>query len=377
MFSMENNRSSDDQKIYVTRPFLPPLEEFMPFLRQIWDSKSLTNFGPFHRQLEERLCEYLGVEYISLLNNGTNALIVALKALDVSGEVITTPYSFAATTHALAWCNIKPVFVDIDPCTLNLDPSKLEEVITPQTSAILPVHCYGNPCDVDSIQAIADAFNLKVIYDAAHAFGVKCHCGSLLNHGDLSVLSFHATKVFNTFEGGAIISRDSKTKERIDLLTNFGFDHEDNVVASGTNAKLNEFQAALGLLQLDYIDQVLSRRAEIDARYREAIHEIAGLTCISKRHQEVANYSYFPILVEDDYPLSRNDLCLRLKNDGIIARKYFFPLISQYPVYRDLPSASDSRLTVSAEAASRVLCLPIYPELTSSDQARVIRLLCY
>lgn len=372
---MENNRSSKDQQIYVTRPFLPPLEEFMPFLRQIWDSRYLTNFGPFHRQLEERLCEYLGVEYISLFNNGTNALVVALKALDVSGEVITTPYSFAATTHALAWSNIKPVFVDIDPCTLNLDPSKIAEAITPQTSAILPVHCYGNPCDVDSIQAVADAFNLKVIYDAAHAFGVKCHCGSLLNHGDLSVLSFHATKVFNTFEGGAIISKDSKTKERIDRLKNFGFDNEDNVVATGINAKLNEFQAALGLLQLDYIDQALSRRAEIDARYREAIHKIPGLACMSKSHLEVANYSYFPIFVKDEYPLGRNDLCLRLKDDGIIARRYFYPLISQYPMYRELSSASDSRLIVAAEAASRVLCLPIYPELTASDQARVIRLL--
>lgn len=374
---MNNSESINQHQIYVTKPFLPPLEKLMPFLVEIWETRILTNGGPFSRQLEEKLCSYLGVDYISLFNNGTNALITSLKALGVSGEVITTPYSFVATAHALMWSSIRPVFVDIDPCTLNLDPAKIEEAITPLTSAILPVHCYGKPCDVDAIQKVADAYSLKVIYDAAHAFGVKCHCGSVLNHGDLSVLSFHATKAFNTFEGGAIICRDLKTKEYIDKLKNFGFANEESVVTVGINSKMNEFQAAIGLLQLDYIDHILSRRAKIDACYRNAVDQISGLVCMSAYNQEVANHTYFPILVQDEYPLSRDGLYKRLQAGGINARRYFYPLITQFPVYRDFPSASSTNLPVAEELASRVLCLPIYPELTESDQARIINLLSH
>ncbi len=262
---MKNNN------IFVTKPTLPPLEEFVPYLQQIWDNKVLTNGGPFHEQLEQELCEYLGVEHICLFTNGTIALVTALQALRITGEVITTPYSFVATSHSLLWNGIKPVFADIDPNTLNLDPARIEAAITPQTTAIMPVHCYGHPCDVDAIQKIADNYNLKVIYDAAHAFGVQCHCGSVLNHGDLSVLSFHATKVFNTFEGGAIVCPDAKTKVRIDQLKNFGHVGEVTVVAPGINGKMSEFNAALGLLQLKYIDQALARRKEIDAAYRERL----------------------------------------------------------------------------------------------------------
>jgi dTDP-4-amino-4,6-dideoxygalactose transaminase len=269
-----------DPPIYVTQPYLPPLEEFIPYLEQIWASKRVTNNGPFHQQLERALCEYLGVEHLALFANGTLALVTALQALRITGEVITTPYSFVATAHSLLWNGITPVFVDIDPDTLNLDPTKIEAAITPQTTAILPVHCYGNPCDVDAIQEIADNYNLKVIYDAAHAFGVQCHCGSVLKHGDLSVLSFHATKVFNTFEGGAIICPDAKTKRHIDHLKNFGFVNETTVVASGINGKMSEFSAALGLLQLRHVDQVIERRREIDKMYREALKDVPGIACV-------------------------------------------------------------------------------------------------
>ena len=286
--------------IYVAQPALPPLEEFIPYLQQIWDSKILTNGGPFHQQLEKELCEYLGVEHICLFTNGTIALVTALQALRITGEVITTPYSFVATSHSLLWNGIKPVFVDIDPNTLNLDPARIEAAITPLTTAIMPVHCYGYPCDVDAIQKIADNYNLKVIYDAAHAFGVQCHCGSVLNHGDLSVLSFHATKVFNTFEGGAIVCPDAKTKVRIDQLKNFGHVGEVTVVAPGINGKMSEFNAALGLLQLKYIDQALARRKEIDTVYRERLKDVKGIHCLNDAGEKVANYAYFPILVQAD-----------------------------------------------------------------------------
>jgi dTDP-4-amino-4,6-dideoxygalactose transaminase len=363
--------------IFVTQPYLPPLEEFLPLLQQIWDSKILTNGGPFHRQLEEALCDYLGVEHLALFANGTIALVTALKALRITGEVITTPFSFVATAHALLWNNITPVFVDIDPITLNLDPTKIEAAITPQTTAILPVHCYGNPCAVDAIQTIADHYNLKVIYDAAHAFGVQCHCGSLLNHGDLSVLSFHATKVFNTFEGGAIVCPDAKTKQHIDHLKNFGFVNETTVVATGINGKMNEMQAALGLLQLKHIDEALGRRAAVDARYREAIDEIPNLSCVPAHGQRVANHAYFPVLVEDGYALSRDEVYDKLKAAGIYARRYFYPLITDFPMYRGLASASNSanRLPVATRMAARVICLPIYPGLSELDQQRIIDLL--
>ena len=300
--------------ILVTQPDLPPLEEFMPYLQEIWASKVLTNGGPFHHQLEKMLCEHLGVEHISLFTNGTIALVTALQALRITGEVITTPYSFVATAHSLLWNGIKPIFVDIDPDTLNMDPAKIESAITPQTTAIMPVHCYGHPCDVDAIQKIADDYNLKVIYDAAHAFGVECHCGSVLQHGDLSVLSFHATKVFNTFEGGAIVCRDAKTKVLIDHLKNFGFIDEVTVVAPGINGKMSEFNAALGVLQLKHIGRALERRKQIDNNYRTLLKDIKGIHCVNPTGERVANYAYFPVLVEPDYPYSRDALFQRIGN---------------------------------------------------------------
>lgn len=361
--------------IYVTQPHLPPLEEFIPYLEKIWEKKLLTNNGPFHQQLEEALCDYLGVKHIALFTNGTIALVTALQALRISSEVITTPYSFVATAHSLLWNNIKPVFVDIDPATCNIDPARIEEAITPQTSAILPVHCYGNPCDVDRIQKIADTYGLKVIYDAAHAFGVKYKQQSLLIHGDLSVLSFHATKVFNTFEGGAIVCPDDKTKKRIDYLKNFGFADEVTVTASGINGKMSEINAAFGMLQLKYIDHALARRAAIDAYYREAVNSISGLHAVPLVNQCVANYSYFPILVGDEYPVSRDELYHNLKGHGIYSRRYFFPLISDFPMYRGLSSAVRGNLPVANDIAKRVLCLPIYPALSCDDQARILKIL--
>ena len=349
--------------IYVTQPFLPRLDEFVPYLEEIWDNKVLTNGGPFHQKLEAALREYLGVEQISLFTNGTIALVTALQALRITGEVITTPYSFVATAHSLLWNGIKPVFVDVDKKTLNLDPNKIEAAITPQTTAIMPVHCYGHPCDVDAIQRIADNYNLKVIYDAAHAFGVQCHCGSVLNHGDLSVLSFHATKVFNTFEGGAIICPDAKTKARIDQLKNFGHAGEITVVAPGINGKMSEFNAALGLLQLKYIDQAMAQRQIIDAAYRKRLGPVQGIHCLDDAGEIRANYAYFPILVQPGYPLSRDDLNDKLKSIGIHPRRYFYPLITEYPMYRGLPSAHRDMLPVASAASKQVLCLPIYPDL--------------
>ncbi|MBP9149449.1 MAG: DegT/DnrJ/EryC1/StrS family aminotransferase [Rhodoferax sp.] len=350
--------------IYVTQPYLPPLEEFMPYLQQIWDNKVLTNCGPFHHQFEDALCAYLGVKHISVFANATIALVTALQALRITGEVITTPYSFVATSHSLLWNGIKPVFVDVDPSTLNLDPAKIEAAITPQTTAILPVHCYGHPCDVDTIQTIADNYNLKVIYDAAHAFGVRDTKGSVLRHGDLSVLSFHATKVFNTFEGGAIISPDEKTKTRIDQLKNFGHVGETTVVAAGINGKMSEFNAALGLLQLQHIDTAIALRRHIDDAYRAALQHVKGIRCLEKSGEVVSNYAYFPILVQDGYGLSREDLNEALKRRGIYPRRYFFPLISEFPMYRGLPSADKSGLPVASMASTQILCLPIYPDLS-------------
>lgn len=358
--------------IYVTQPHLPPLKEFIPYLQQIWDNKVLTNSGPFHLQLEDALCEYLGVKHISLFSNGTLALITALQALRVTGEVITTPYSFVATAHSLLWHGNKPVFVDIEPETLNINPDKIEAAITSQTTAIMPVHCYGNPCNAEAIQKIADNYNLRVIYDAAHAFGVTDAGGSILRYGDLSILSFHATKVFNTFEGGAIICHDAKTKKRIDQLKNFGFVDETTVVAPGFNAKMSEINAAFGLLQLRHMEVVMRRRNEIDTRYRSGLSDIHGIRCLPKGHQKVANHSYFPILVEAGYPESREALYQRLKNQGIHARRYFYPLITDFPMYRGLPSAARTLLPVASNAADRVLCLPIYPNLSDDDQARII-----
>lgn len=360
------------KSIFVTQPYLPPLEEFVPYLEKIWDSKVLTNGGPMHQQLEQALCTHLGVEHLALFANGTMALVTALQALRITGEVITTPYSFVATAHSLLWNGIKPVFVDVDPATLNMDPARIEAAITPHTTAIMPVHCYGHPCDVEAIQKIADTYNLRVIYDAAHAFGVQDAHGSVLRHGDLSVLSFHATKVFNTFEGGAIICPDAKTKQRIDYLKNFGFADEVTVVAPGINGKMCEFNAALGLLQLRHIEHALARRKEIDAAYRQQLADVTGIHCLQDAGESVANYAYFPVLVQPDYPLHRDALYQQLKDHGIYARRYFYPLISDFPMYRGMPSAQRGNLPVAAEASAKVLCLPIYPALSPQDQQRVI-----
>lgn len=358
--------------IFVTKPFLPPLEEFLPYLEEIWKKRVLTNCGPYHHQLEEKLCEYLGIDHIALFANGTLALVTALQSLRITGEVITTPYSFVATTHALLWNGIKPVFVDVDPCTLNLDPSRIEAALTPHTTAILPVHCYGHPCDVEAIEQIADTYNLKVIYDAAHAFGVRTASGSLLRHGDLSVLSFHATKVFNTFEGGAIVCPDAKTKARIDQLKNFGHAGEASVVATGINGKMSEFSAALGLLQLEYVDAAIDLRARIDATYRVELEGVKGIICIGAATDIRENYAYFPILLTEDFPLSRDAVYHALKERGIHPRRYFYPLISDFPMYRGLPSAQRDNLPVATRAASQILCLPIYPDL----DVRVVHEIC-
>lgn len=361
--------------IYVTQPHLPPLAEFVPYLETIWSSKILTNGGPMHQELEAALCRYLGVDHLALFANGTLALVTALQALRITGEVITTPYSFVATAHSLLWNGIKPVFVDIDPQTLNLDPDKVESAITPHTTAIMPVHCYGNPCAVEAIQAIADNYNLRVIYDAAHAFGVRDSSGSLLRHGDLSVLSFHATKVFNTFEGGAIVCPDAKTKQRIDHLKNFGFVDEVTVVAPGINGKMSEVNAAFGLLQLKHIDFAIARRGEIASRYRRGLAGVQGIRCLEAGGQAIANHAYFPILVEPDYPLHRDDLYQHLKDHQVHGRRYFYPLISDFPMYRCLPSAARANLPVAAETAARVICLPIYPALADADVDRVVALI--
>ncbi len=357
--------------IYVTRPFLPPLDEFLPYLEQIWQHKRLTNNGPFHRQLEQELCRYLGVKHLALFTNGTIALVTALQSLRITGEVITTPYSFVATAHSLLWNKIRPVFVDIDPLTMNLDPKMIEAAITPQTTAILPVHCYGNPCDVERIQQIADIYGLKIIYDAAHAFAVKYKGRSLLNHGDLSVLSFHATKVFTTFEGGAIVCPDEKTKKRIDFLKNFGFADEVTVMAPGINGKMNEMQAALGLLQLKYANKAINRRRQIDLQYRKYLTGVQGINLLKEPEETERNYSYFPIYVNQDYPLTRDELYDRLKKKGIYGRRYFYPLISRMPMYRGLPSAAADNLPQAGRTAQQVLCLPIYPDL-NDDQVSSI-----
>lgn len=361
--------------VFVTQPYLPPLEEFIPYLEKIWESKILTNGGPFHQQLEQALCDYLGVKHVALFANGTLALVTALQALRITGEVITTPYSFVATSHSLLWNGIKPVFVDIDQNTLNLHPEKIEAAITPQTTAVMPVHCYGHPCDVDAIQKIADNYNLKVIYDAAHAFGVQDLGGSVLRHGDLSVLSFHATKVFNTFEGGAIICPDAKTKQRIDHLKNFGFVDEVTVVAAGINGKMSEINAAFGLLQLKDIDAVLQKRKAIDSYYREAFSSVQGICCLSGSSKTVANYAYFPVLINAEYPLSRDALYQKLRDNNIYARRYFYPLISDFPMYRGLPSAAPSNLPVARKAANEVICLPIYPGLDISEIDKIVSLI--
>lgn len=364
-----------ERKIYVTQPFLPPLDEFLPYVEEIWSNRILTNGGPLHQRLERALADWLGVEHLALFNNGTNALITALQALDLQGEVITTPFSFVATANALVWNKNIPVFVDIDPVTLNLDPARIEAAITPRTSAILPVHCYGNPCDMAAIRAIADRHGLKVVYDAAHAFGVRDAGGSVLAHGDLSTLSLHATKVFNTFEGGAIICRDAAMKTRIDQLKNFGIVDELTITVAGSNGKMSEIHAAMGLAQLPHIDAVIARRGQIDAAYRAALADLPGLAPLPKLRQTVPNFAYFPVLVGDDYPLDRDSLYAFLRERNILTRRYFFPLLSTLPMYCALPSANPSNLPVATDRAARVLCLPIFPAMTDADVERIVEAL--
>lgn len=363
------------KKTYVTQPYLPPLEEFIPYLQQIWDSHQLTNAGPFHQQFEQALAQYLGVPYVALFSNGTLALLTALQSLRITGEVITTPYSFVATSHSLLWNGIKPVFVDIEPHSFGLDPDKIEAAITPQTTAILAVHVYGFPAQVKRIQKIADTYGLKVIYDAAHAFGVKHQGVPLVGNGDLSVLSFHATKVFNTFEGGAIICPDAKTKQRIDYLKNFGFADETVVVATGINGKMNEFQAALGMLQLKHIQQCIQQREMVDKLYREQLGMIHGIEIPPILPETTHNYSYFPILVNKNYPLSRDELYWKFRNNAILARRYFYPLISEFPMYRGLPSATMAYLPIALHISRQILCLPIYPDLSKEKQLEVINII--
>lgn len=366
---------NDLEPIYVTQPYLPPLAELIPYLESIWERKFLTNNGPFHERLEAELCEFLGVDHVTLFANGTLALVASLQALGIEGEVITTPYSFVATSHALISNRLTPVFVDVDPRTLNIDPAAIEAAVTERTRAILAVHCYGHPCAVDAIQAIADQHGLKVIYDAAHAFGVRDAGGSILRHGDMSALSFHATKVFNTFEGGAVICRDTGTKQHLDHLKNFGFVDELTVAEFGLNGKMNEFSAALGLLQIRHFDRALSLRRAVESAYRDLLRGIRGVRCLGRSTETTENFAYFPVLLDDDYPVSRDDLYTRFRAAGIYCRRYFYPLISEHSMYRQLASAAPAGLPVATDASRRILCLPMHANLTPAQVARVVEIL--
>ena len=362
----------EEDKIFVTQPAMPPLDEFINSLTEIWDNKILTNNGPFHIKFEKALAEYLGVNNISLFSNGTLALITALQALRITGEVITTPFSFVATTHSLWWNNIKPVFVDIEPDYFTLDPEKIEAAITPQTTAIMPVHVYGNPCKMARIQEIADTYGLKIIYDAAHAFGVKQNGSSVLKGENLSILSFHATKVFNTIEGGAIICPDEKSKKRIDYLKNFGFAGETTVIEPGINAKMNELQAAYGLLQLKSVGNYILQRKVVTELYRQYLRGVSGIAYFDDISGIDHNYAYFPITIDvKKYGRSRDELYEKLKSHNIFGRRYFYPLISQFPTYRGLASSSQYNLLVATQIANQILCLPIYPHLPHTDVERI------
>ena len=359
--------------ITVTSPLLPDLDEFHELLRKIWDSKWITNNGSFHQALEAALCEYLKVPYVSLFTNGTLPLLTALQALRITGEVITTPYSFVATTHAIWWNGCKPVFVDIDPATGNIDPDKIEAAITPRTTAIMPVHVYGKPCDTKRIAAIADKYGLKVIYDAAHAFGVEVDGESILKAGDMSTLSFHATKVYNTIEGGAMVMHDAETKKRIDYLKNFGFAGETEVVGPGINSKMDEIRSAYGLLNLKQVDAAIEARHQVAIRYREALRGIKGLTFFEDMPGVRHNYSYFPIFIDaEEYGMTRDELYFKLRDQGIWGRRYFYPLISTFSTYRGLPSASKENLPLAHKMADSVICLPMHHELKKEDLSKVI-----
>jgi dTDP-4-amino-4,6-dideoxygalactose transaminase len=368
---MEKNK----KQITVTSPLLPPVEEFMPYLEDIWNRKWLTNNGHYHQELEKALCDYLRIKHISLFTNGTLPLMTALQALRITGEVITTPYSFVATTHSLWWNGIKPVFVDIDPKTCNINPEKIEAAITPRTTAIMPVHCYGQPCDVLKIEEIANKYGLKVIYDAAHAFGVELKIGdsqiggkSILEYGDMSTLSFHATKVYNTVEGGALVCQDAETKKRIDYLKNFGFaGSETTIVAPGINGKLDEIRAAYGLLNLKKVDAAIANRKKIVELYGEALKDVAGISFMAYDENVKHNYAYFPIFVDKEYGISRDELYFKMQKKNIFGRRYFYPLISTFSTYRGLASAGSENLPVATKIADSVICLPIYAELETEN----------
>ena len=364
------------ERITVTSPLLPNLDEFQDSLKEIWDSKWITNNGSFHKRLEAALCEYLKVPYISLFTNGTLPLLTALQALRVTGEVITTPYSFVATTHAIWWNGCKPIFVDIDPSTCGIDPDRIEAAITPRTTAIMPVHCYGMPCNTERIQAIADKYGLKVIYDAAHAFGVEVNGKSVLNQGDLATLSFHATKVYNTLEGGALVMHDVETKKRIDYLKNFGFAGETEVVAPGINSKMDEVRAAYGLLNLKQVDEAIEKRHQVAIRYREAIRNVKGVRFFDDMTGVRHNYSYFPVIINaEEFGMTRDELYFKMQEKGVFGRRYFYPLISTFSTYCGLPSATPENLPVATRIANEVICLPMHHGLTETDADRVLELI--
>lgn len=363
----------DNKIITVTSPLLPDLDEFNALLKEIWASKWITNNGSFHKQLEKELAAYLKVPYISLFTNGTLPLITALQALRITGEVITTPYSFVATTHSLWWNGIKPVFVDIDPATGNMDPDKIEAAITPKTTAIMPVHVYGKPCNTKRIKEIADTYGLKVIYDAAHAFGVEVNGESVLNAGDMSTLSFHATKVYNTVEGGALVMHDAETKKRIDYLKNFGFANEVTVVGPGINSKMDEIRAAYGLLNLRQVDAAIEARHQVAIKYREALRGVEGITFFDDMPGVKHNYSYFPIFVDaEKYGMTRDELYFKMKERNVLGRRYFYPLISEFSTYRGLDSARPDNLPNAHKMANTVICLPMHHALSDEDIHRVI-----
>lgn len=363
----------NQKEITVTSPLLPSLDEFIPYLEDIWTRKWLTNNGYYHKELEKALCEYLKVPYISLFTNGTLPLIVALQALRITGEVITTPYSFVATTHSLWWNGIKPVFVDIDSETCNIDPNKIEAAITTRTTAIMPVHVYGKPCDTERIQEIADKYGLKVIYDAAHAFGVEVNGKSVLNAGDMSTLSFHATKVYNTIEGGALVCHDEQTKKRIDYLKNFGFAGETTIVAPGINGKIDEIRAAYGLLNLKQVDSAIESRKNVAEKYRESLKDVVGITLMEEIEGVRNNYSYFPIFVDAlKYGMTRDELYMKMRENSVLGRRYFYPLISEFSTYKGLESAKPENLSIATRVANEVICLPMHAELTEIDIKRII-----
>lgn len=362
-----------DSQLTVTSPLLPNLAEFTDMLKEIWDSRWITNNGQFHQQLEAALCRYLKVPYISLFTNGTIPLLTALQALRISGEVITTPYTFVATTHSIWWNGLRPVFVDIDPSNCGIDPDRIEAAITPKTTAILPVHCYGKPCDISRIQQIADKYGLKVIYDAAHAFGVEVNGKSILEYGDVSTLSFHATKVFNTVEGGAMVMNNAALKQRIDHLKNFGFESETEVIAPGINGKLDEVRAVFGLLNLRQLDSAIEARHRVAIRYREALRNVRGIRFFDDMDGVRHNYSYFPIFVHaEEYGMTRDALYERMCSRGIFGRRYFYPLTSTFSTYCGIPSASPENLPNATRIANEVICLPMHHQLTEEDVNRVL-----